>query len=229
MQQAREERDRETERWNTHRLWMNTLAEAEEQQRRETMAWQAVGTEMANEESAAAETKRNVMYDSLPLVDLRVVARSRGLSAVGEKAILVQRLREDDLAATAEQVNDMQPVIRIHATRVTESGAIEMENAQKVADDYDAREAHWTAAVYEANERGTRDMNRAMEAQQRVNEQEAMEAAQKVADEMEAKEERCRKRKTARAALSVRAEEEGYVVSEEQVEIEVAAMQVQEV
>ena len=46
---------------------------------------------------------------------------------------------------------------------------------------------------------------------------------------MEAREERCKRRKTARAALSVRVEEEGYVVSEEQVDIEVAAMQVQEV
>ena len=67
----------------------------------------------------------------------------------------------------------------------------------------------------------------AMEAQEGVNEQEAREAAQKVADKMEAKEEHCKRRRTARAVLIVRAEEEGYVVSEEQVDIEVAAMQVQ--
>ena len=229
-QQAREEWDRETERWKAHRRWMNTLAEVEEQQRRETMAWQAGATEIANEESTAAETRRNDMsrYDSLPMVELIVVARTRGLSTVGSTAIIVQRLREDDLAAAAEQVNDTQPEIRIHATRVTESDATEMENAQKVADDYDAREAHWTAAVYEANETGTRDMNRAMEAQQRADEQEAREAAQKVAYEMEAREERSRRREMARATLSVRAEEEGYVVSEEQIDVEVAAIEVQE-
>jgi len=195
------------------RLWRDTRAEAEEQQRRETRALraaqeqqqaaqeqqrretsalQAGGTQRVHGEGTAAE----MTYDSLPPKELRVVAQGMGLSTEGNKATIIQRLREDDLttcrrylAATAEQANDMQPVIRITATRVTEADAREMENAQKVADDYDAREAQRIAAVYEANERGTEDMNRAREAQQMADDQEAMEAAQRVADEMEAKEE----------------------------------------
>ena len=51
----------------------------------------------------------NVMYDSLPLVALKFAVRNRGLSGVGQKAILVQRLMENDLAAAAEHVSDMQP------------------------------------------------------------------------------------------------------------------------
>ena len=216
-QQVREERDREAGRRAARGFWVDTLAEAEEQQCREMVVWQAVGTEAENEERAVAETKGNVMYSSLPLVALKVVARNRGLSAVGEKAILVQRLQENDLAAAAEHVSDTQPVTK------SELDVTEMENYDTIA-----REAHWTA-VYEANERGARDMNQASKAQQRVNEQEAMEAAQKVADELEAREEHCRRQRAARAMLSIRAEEEGYVVSEEQVKMEVAAMQVQEV
>ena len=111
-----------------------------------------------------------------------------------------------------------------------EQAAREMENAQKVADEYDAREAHWTAAVYEANERGVRDMNYANEAQQMANEQEAIEVAERVADEFEAREKHWRREKEARAALGIRAEAEGYmyVVSKEQVRMEIAAIEVQE-
>jgi hypothetical protein len=91
---------------------------------------------------------------------------------------------------------------------VTETEAREMENAQKVADDHDAREAQKIAAL--------------------ADEQEAMEAAQRVADEMEAKEEDERRRKTAIARLSARAQGEGYVVSEDQIQVEIAAIRVQE-
>ena len=124
-QQLREERDREAERRATRGFWVETLAEAEEQQCREIVAWQAVGTEVENEEQAVAETKGNARYNSLPVVALKVAARNRGLSAVGEKAILVQRLLENDLtlSAAAEHVSDTQPVIK------TESDATEMENA----------------------------------------------------------------------------------------------------
>ena len=51
----------------------------------------------------------NAMYNSLPVVALRFAARNRGLSAVGEKLILVQRLQENDLAPAAEHVSDTQP------------------------------------------------------------------------------------------------------------------------
>ena len=48
--------------------------------------------------------------------------------------------------------------------------------------------------MYEANERGTEDMNRAREAQQVADDKEAMEAAQRVADEAEEQEENKRRR-----------------------------------
>ena len=49
------------------------------------------------------------MYNSLPVVALIFSARNGGLSAVGQKAILVQRLQENDLAAAAEHASATQP------------------------------------------------------------------------------------------------------------------------
>ena len=61
-----------------------------------------------------------------------------------------------------------------------------------------------------------------------ANEREASEAVERVADEFEAREKHWRREKAARAALGIRAEAEGYVVSEEQVRMEIAAIEVQE-
>ena len=52
----------------------------------------------------------NVMYNnSLPVAALGFAARNRGLTAVGEKAILVHHLQENDLAPPAEDISDTQP------------------------------------------------------------------------------------------------------------------------
>ena len=136
-------------------------------------------------------------------------------------------------AAAAEATNTEQAVTGTEAATgadETEQAAREMAKAQKVADDYEAREfeAHWTAAVYEANERGVMDMNHANDAHQMADEREAREAAEKVAEEFEAREEHWRREKAARAALGMRAEAEGCEVSEEQVRVEIAAIEVQE-
>ena len=89
-------------------------------------------------------------------------------------------------------------------------------------------EAYWVAAVYEANATRVREENDANEAQQMANEWEASEAANRVADEFEAREKHWRRENAARAALGIGAEADGYVVSEEQVRMEIAAIEVQE-
>ena len=130
--------------------------------------------------------------------------------------MVMQRLHEYDLEATRRR------------RAYLEAEEKEMENAQKVADDYDAREAQRVAAVYEANEKGTEDMNRARQAQQVADDKEAMEAAQRVADEAEEQEENKRRREIAITRLSTRAQGEGYVISEEQIQVEIAAVIVDE-
>ena len=61
-----------------------------------------------------------------------------------------------------------------------------------------------------------------------ADEREARDAAERVAEEIEAREEHWRRGKAARAALGMRAEADGYVVSEEHVRVEIAAIEVQE-
>jgi len=201
-------------------------AEADEQQRREDRALQeaqehqhrGMNAPQASRTQRTAAEVTHVMYnyDCQSTLSLRNIAQRLGVNRQGCKAVVMQRLHEYDLEVTKRR------------RAYLEAEEKEMENAQKVADDYDAREAQRVAAVYEANEKGTEDMNRARQAQQVADEREAMEAAQRVADEAEEQEENKRRREIAITRLNTRAQGEGYVISEEQILVEIAAVRVDE-
>ena len=209
-----------------HQRRRDNQTEADEQQRREDRALQeAQGHQHGGmnapqasrtQRTAAEVTHVTYNYDCHSTLTLRNIAQRLGLNREGGKAVIMQRLHEYDLEATRRR--------RAHL----EAEEKEMENAQKVADDYDAREAQWVAAVYEANETGMEDMDRARQAQQVSDDREAMEAAQRVADEADKQEEDKRRREIAITRLSTRAQGEGYVISEDQIQVEIAAVIVDE-
>ena len=209
-----------------HQRRRDNQAEADEQQRREDRALQEAQEHQhggmnapqasRTQRTAAEVTHVTYNYDCHSTLSLRNIAQRLGLNREGGKAVVMQRLHEYDLEATRRR--------RAHL----EAEEKEMENAQKVADDYDAREAQRVAAVYEANETGMEDMGRARQAQQVADDREAMEAAQRVADEADKQEEDKRRREIAITRLNTRAQGEGYVISEEQILVEISAVIVDE-